>query len=186
MLHVTSSLHDVFRGDFEGCWAVFLFEAASEVALMVVLPLEHTRDLVHEFGGLDALASLVHGSLVTALVRRVVVVIEQTTSSVAGLVGTSTAHNIKNKGIARYFLVHLDLDDIATLDLGPIRDDKLARPFVNHKPLYWLIIDLVTCFSQFGIGKTVHQACAKEADRGDGDYVRVLLETFDAGRILEE
>jgi len=76
MLHVASSLHDVFRGNLEGCRAVFLFEAACKVALMVVLPLEHARDLVHEFGRLDALASLIHGALVTALVRRVVVVIE--------------------------------------------------------------------------------------------------------------
>ena len=70
MLHVASSLHDVLRGDLKSCWAVFLFEAACEVALMVVLPLEHARDLVHEFGRLDALASLVHGALVAAFQSR--------------------------------------------------------------------------------------------------------------------
>ena len=41
MLHVAASLDDIFRGYLEGGWAVFLFEAPCEVALMIVLPFEH-------------------------------------------------------------------------------------------------------------------------------------------------
>ena len=41
VLHVAATLHDVLWSDLEGRWAIFLFEAASKVALMVVLPLEH-------------------------------------------------------------------------------------------------------------------------------------------------
>ena len=58
---------------------------------MVKFPLEHSRDLIYEFGGLDALASLVHGASVRPLERRIAIVIEQTATSVARLICSFTA-----------------------------------------------------------------------------------------------
>ena len=64
ILHVASALDDVFRRDIEGGMTVFLFEATSEVALMIVLPLDDSVYLVNKFSRRDALARLVHRTLV--------------------------------------------------------------------------------------------------------------------------
>ena len=76
LLHVAATLNDVLRCNFEGSRAVFLLEAPGEVALVVVLPLEHAGDLIDKFGGLDPLARLVHRPLIRALQRRVRIVVE--------------------------------------------------------------------------------------------------------------
>jgi hypothetical protein len=49
ILHVTSALDDVFWRDVEGGRTVFLFKATSEVALMIILPLDDSVDLIDEF-----------------------------------------------------------------------------------------------------------------------------------------
>ena len=41
VLHVAATLNDILGCDLEGRWTIFLLEAASEVALMVVFPLKH-------------------------------------------------------------------------------------------------------------------------------------------------
>ena len=96
---------------------------------MIVLPLDDARDLIDEFCRRNPLSSLVHCALVAALQRRVAVIVEQATTSVARLVARTTAHDIKDEGVARYLLVHLDLDYIAALDLTPSGDYKATRPF---------------------------------------------------------
>ena len=40
VLHVAAALHDVLWGDIEGCRAVLLLEAAAEISLVIVLPLD--------------------------------------------------------------------------------------------------------------------------------------------------
>ena len=120
MLHVATSLHDILRGYLEGRRTIFLLEGSCEVTFVIILPLEESRDLVHKFRGLDTLTSLVHSTLVTALHRRVVLVVKEASTGVARLVGTLAADNVKDQGVTRDLLVHLNLDDVTTLDLRPI------------------------------------------------------------------
>ena len=49
VLHVATTLDDVFRRDIEGCWTIFLLKATREVALMVVLPFNYSTNLVNKF-----------------------------------------------------------------------------------------------------------------------------------------
>ena len=94
MRHVTASLHDVLWLDLESCRVVNLLEVAREVALMIVLPFEKTRDLIDEFRCLYALSSLVHCAKVAALQRRIAIIIEESSTGVACLVGTSAPNDV--------------------------------------------------------------------------------------------
>ena len=41
----------------------------------------------------------------------------------------------------RGHLVHLDLDDVPALDLGPVGDDEAARPFGDYEALDRFVVD---------------------------------------------
>ena len=94
LLHVTAALDNVLGCDFEGRRAVLLLKAAREVTLVIVLPLEHARYLVHEAACLDPLPCLVHGALVGALEGRIRIVVEEAASRVARLVAALAADNV--------------------------------------------------------------------------------------------
>lgn len=88
ILHVASALDDVFGSDIEGSWTIFLLEVTAEVALMVILPFDNAANLIHKFCRRNALPRLVHSSLIGAFERGVTVVVEKTTTGVAGLGST--------------------------------------------------------------------------------------------------
>ena len=64
---VATTLDDILRLNFEGCWIVDLLEVTGEVALVIILPLDQATDLVCKLGITDVATSLIHCSLVTAL-----------------------------------------------------------------------------------------------------------------------
>ena len=87
--------------------------------------------------------------MVAALQRRITIVVKKASSGVAALVTGLAADDIEYESVARYLLVHLDLDDVATLDAGPVGDFELARVFAEYKSLNWLVIDRVCGLLQF-------------------------------------
>ena len=66
ILHVTSTLDDIFRGDIKSSRTSFLLEAPTEVALMVIFPFYKPTDLIYEFCRRNALPRLVHCALIGA------------------------------------------------------------------------------------------------------------------------
>ena len=102
---IAATLHNVFGEDLEGCWIFSLLKVAREVASMVILPFEKTRDLVHESRVRNVSSSLVHGSLVRSLPGGYFDVIPKRSALVAGLVLSFTSNYIENKCITRDFLV---------------------------------------------------------------------------------
>ena len=88
ILHVTSTLDDVFGSDVEGSRTVFLLEVTAKVALMIVLPFDDAADLINKFGRRDTLPRLVHCALIGAFQRGVAVVVKKTATGVAGLDST--------------------------------------------------------------------------------------------------
>jgi hypothetical protein len=86
ILHVTSALYYVFRGDIEGSRTVFLLEITAKVSLMIVLPFNDTIDLIYKFCSRYALPRLVHCALIGAFERGIAVVVEKTATGVAGLI----------------------------------------------------------------------------------------------------
>ena len=186
LLHVAPSLDNILRSDFKGSWAILLLECACEVALMIVLPLKQSWDLIDEFWGLNALASLVHRAKVASLERWVAVIVKESASSVACLLSTTAPHDVKYKGIARNLLVHLDLDNVAALNLRPIWDDEATRRFRNDKFLYRLIVDSVSRLFELWVGDHVHNARPEEADCWDGDDMGVLSHVAGAWEELKD
>ena len=174
VLHIAAALHDVLRGDVEGCRTVLLLEAPTEIALMVVLPLDDSVDLVHKFGGRDPLSTLIHRAHVGALARGVTVVVEEAAARVARLVPTLRAYDVENKGVTGYLLVHLDLDDVAALDLGPIGDDESTRLFEEDEALDGLVVHRVGRLLQFVVRKNVYQARPEDTDSNSGHDMRVV------------
>ena len=128
MRHITTSLHDVLRLDLECSRVVDLLEITSEVALVVVLPLDQSRDLIGEFRVGNVAPSLVHGALVTAFQSWRFLVVPETAALVAGLVVDFAAHNIEDQGVTRDLLIGLDLDDVTSLDTAPVCDLEALVP----------------------------------------------------------
>ena len=129
VLHVATTLDDVFRGDLKGRRAIFLFKASCEVTLMIVLPLKQAGDLIDKLRRLNTLICLVHGTLIRSLERWVVLIVKKTATCVACLIGTFAAHDVEDKGVTWDFLVHLNFDDVSSHYLLPVRDDKATRLF---------------------------------------------------------
>ena len=117
---IAATLHNVFGEDFEGCWIFSLLKVAREVASMVILPLDQTRDLVHESRVRNISSSLVHGSLVRSLPGGYLDVIPKRSALVAGLVLSFTSNYVENECVTWDFLVCLYFYDVSCLDTAPI------------------------------------------------------------------
>ena len=149
MRSVATALYDVLRLDFEGGRVIDLFEISSEVALMVVLPLDETTNLICELGVADVAPRLIHGALIAALERWSLLVVPETATLVASLVIQLTANDIQNECIARYLLVGLDFNDVTRLDTTPVTNLKALVALREDELLDRLTVDLFSRLFQF-------------------------------------
>ena len=120
VLHVAATLHDVLGEQVKGDRAVDLLEEAREEAEVIVLPLDLAGDLVHELGVRQVAASLGQRALVTALQKRVIVVVEEATPGETCLLSVLGSEDVKDEDVSGYFLVLFDLDDVARLKTAPV------------------------------------------------------------------
>ena len=135
---LAAALHNVFREDLECCWIFNLLKVACDVASMVILPLNQTRDLVHESRVRNVASSLVHGSLVRSLPGGCFDVIPKRSTLVACLSLSFTFNYVENESVTWNFLVLLDFDNISTLDAPPVGDLKALVSLGEIKLLYRL------------------------------------------------
>jgi len=69
MTDIAATLHNILGLDLKGRWVIYLLEVPSEIALVVVLPLDETADGVCEPGITDVASRLIHSALVAAFER---------------------------------------------------------------------------------------------------------------------
>ena len=152
---VTTALYDILRLDFEGGRVVDLLEITSEVALMIVLPLDETTNLIGELGVADVTPRLIHGALIAALEPWGLLVVPETATLIASLVIQLATYDIQNECITRYLLVGLDFNDVTRLDATPVTNLKALVALREDKLLDRLAVYLFSRLFQFLIMEEV-------------------------------
>ena len=79
--------------------------------------------------------------MVAALQTRISIIVEQATSCVAALVACLATNDVEDERVTWNLLIHFNLDDVATLDAGPVGHFKLPGALGEYEPLNWLHID---------------------------------------------
>ena len=150
LVNVAAALHNIFWSDLEGSRIIGLLEVTRELTLMVVLPPDQPRDLLHKLGVRDIASCLVHGTfkilllasqkgtLVAASERWNPRVVPQAASLVARLISTLASGNIEDQGITRDLLVCLELDDVTGLKTAPVAKLETFVSLQEHELFDWL------------------------------------------------
>ena len=82
---VAAALNNILWLDLEGRWVIDLLEVTCEVALVVILPLDESGDLISELRVGDVAACLVHSALVASLESWSLCVVPEAATLVASL-----------------------------------------------------------------------------------------------------
>ena len=85
ILEIRSSLHDVLLSQIKSSWRVNLLKASLEEPIVIVLPFQKSRNLVHKFGARHVFAMLDDGALIAFLVDWYISFNHQSSSRVASL-----------------------------------------------------------------------------------------------------
>ena len=144
MTHVATSLDYILGLNLKGRWIINLLKITGEVALVIILPLYETTDLVSELRVTDVASSFIHGALVAELECRCFSIVEKTASLVASLVLKLAADDVENERITRDLLVLLYLDYITGLDTAPICDLEALMALRKYELLDWLLINFLS------------------------------------------
>ncbi len=96
MRDIATSLHNVLGLDLKCSWVINLLEVTCEITLMVVLPLDESRDLISEFRIGNVASCFIHSSLITAFESRRLLVVPETSTLVACLMLDLAPNDVEN------------------------------------------------------------------------------------------
>ena len=130
-MHVATTFDHVFQCEFFSCLIVFVCEGTGKIALVVVVPLEYAWNATDEPAIRNEEAALVLSACKAALELRRLGFIPEVASHIARLEFVFTAIDVENQYIAGGFLILIESDNVADLQLRPSLEHEFL--FSPHK-----------------------------------------------------